>query len=150
MNIENVKVKNLEYANEEKTIINMDVLFEGKEDYLPFAATEMDVEEHGKQLFRNAVEGKYGEIAPYSPSEEYIRFINTISFAEFRNRFTKEELIEVRKATMEIPELFVAWDDLQVAGSVVLVDQDVINNMNLFYTHKVFTKKRIGEILKTK
>ena len=34
---------------------------------MPFAAMANDVEEHGRELYANAVAGKYGPIAAYVP-----------------------------------------------------------------------------------
>lgn len=54
------------WANEEKTAI--DCLITTSQfgvEILPFTASQNDVEEHGKQLFKDISEGKYGEIAEY-------------------------------------------------------------------------------------
>lgn len=57
---------NPRWANEEKTAI--DCLITTSQfgpEILPFTASQNDVEEHGKQLFKDISEGKYGEIAAY-------------------------------------------------------------------------------------
>lgn len=148
INIEDIKVKNMVFANPEESVINMDVLFVELGEFLPFSANPLDPVAHGREIFKRAIEGVYGEIAPYVRNEEEEILRSTISFQEFRNRFTREELVAIRKATMEIPELFVIWEDFQIYGEVTLLSNKVKEDMNLFYTHKVLTKKRISELLK--
>ncbi|AWH15046.1 tail fibers protein [Aeromonas phage 85AhydR10PP] len=55
------------WGNEEKTAINLKVMFEHSgHEVIPFTATPDDTEEHGRELFTRAKFGEYGEIAPYS------------------------------------------------------------------------------------
>lgn len=55
-----------QWANEAHTVINLMVKFEelGDEE-MPFSASQSDVEEHGIELFQNAIQGIYGAIAAY-------------------------------------------------------------------------------------
>lgn len=146
MNI--LEIRNPVFANEEGNIINVEILLEGWGEFIPFSASPQDVEEHGRSIFLRALEGEFGEVAPYVPSQEPVAVRNIISFSEFRGRFTKEELIKIRQASLETPEVYVAWDDFQNMGNIKLDDLIVKETMEVFYTFKVFTKKRIGEILK--
>lgn len=58
-------LKNPVWVNDEQTaidcVITLDVF--GDEE-LPFTATSFDVEEHGRVIFQELVDGKYGVIAP--------------------------------------------------------------------------------------
>ena len=55
-----VDVKNVRHTH--VGMIEMEVLFEHIGDFIPFAASPNDTVEHGRQLYKDAVEGKYGEI----------------------------------------------------------------------------------------
>ena len=57
--------RNPAYMNVEHTIINLWVKFDGIARELPFTAMPNDVEEHGRVLFENAVNGDYGEISSF-------------------------------------------------------------------------------------
>ena len=65
MNI--IEAKNPKYITSDKSIIQLDVLFEGFSEYLPFGATADDVEPHGRELYARAVSGEFGEIASGIP-----------------------------------------------------------------------------------
>lgn len=143
-----LEIRNPVFANEEGNIINVEILLEGWGEFIPFSASPQDVEEHGRSIFLRALEGEFGEVSPYVPSQEPVAVRDIISFSEFRGRFTKEELIRIRQVGLETPEVYVAWEDLQVMGNIKLNDPVVKETMEVFYTFKVFTKKRIGEILK--
>lgn len=64
----------LEYAKNPKwsdiTHKNIDLLvrFEGIDEELEFTASAEDSELHGREIFMAAIEGKFGEIADYTPS----------------------------------------------------------------------------------
>ena len=62
MNI--VDVKNPRHAAGDTIIA--DIKWADEEGYYPFAASPNDVMEYGRQLYRELVEGNYGEVAPYS------------------------------------------------------------------------------------
>lgn len=66
-------VKNLSYANEDKTLITCDVKFELFSDYIPFAASPDDTEGHGRSIYNECIAGNYGNIGDYtSPVIDYI------------------------------------------------------------------------------
>ncbi|MBA7932982.1 tail fiber assembly protein [Klebsiella sp. RHBSTW-00215] len=66
-------VKNLSYANEDKTLIICDVKFELLSDYIPFAASPDDTEDHGRSIYNECIAGNYGNIGDYtSPVIDYI------------------------------------------------------------------------------
>ena len=71
MNI--IKTKNPKYIAADKKIIQLEVKFEELQDmgFLPFGATEDDVEAHGRELYRRALSGEFGEI------EEFVRDLET-------------------------------------------------------------------------
>ena len=55
------------WNDENHNSIHLTVKFEEMNEELPFTATPYDVMHYGVELFNNAKEGKYGEIAPYIP-----------------------------------------------------------------------------------
>ena len=71
MNI--IEAKNPKYIAADKKIIQLEVKFEEIQDmgFLPFGATEDDVEAHGRELYRRALSGEFGEI------EEFVRDLET-------------------------------------------------------------------------
>lgn len=71
MNI--IEAKNPKYIAADKKIIQLKVKFEELQDmgFLPFGATEDDVEAHGRELYRRALSGEFGEI------EEFVRDLET-------------------------------------------------------------------------
>ena len=71
MNI--IEAKNPKYIAADKKIIRLEVKFEEMQDmgFLPFGATENDVEAHGRELYRRAIAGEFGEIA------EFVRDLET-------------------------------------------------------------------------
>lgn len=71
MNI--IEAKNPKYIAADKKIIQLEVKFEELQDmgFLPFGATEDDVEAHGRELYRRALSGEFGEI------EEFVRDLET-------------------------------------------------------------------------
>lgn len=64
-----VSASNPEWANEEHTLILINVTFAELPGLAgqPFAASRDDVEPHGPDIFHRAVAGEFGEIGPYSP-----------------------------------------------------------------------------------
>ena len=71
MNI--IEAKNPKYMAADKKIIHLEIKFEEMQDmgFLPFGATEDDVEAHGRELYRRAIAGEFGEIA------EFVRDLET-------------------------------------------------------------------------
>lgn len=65
--MEIIEAKNPKYLTSDKSIIQLDVLFEGFSDYLPFGATADDVEPHGRELYARAVSGEFGEVVSGIP-----------------------------------------------------------------------------------
>ena len=53
-----------QWANAEKTAINLTVEFEGLGE-VPFTAIAEDPEEHGRELFAKAAAGEFGRVRPY-------------------------------------------------------------------------------------
>lgn len=71
MNI--IEAKNPKYIAADKKIIQLEAKFEEIQDmgFLPFGASENDVEAHGRELYRQALSGEFGEI------EEFVRDLET-------------------------------------------------------------------------
>lgn len=53
------------YNNEEGTAILLTVKWEEFVEEMPFGATAYDPEFHGRDLFKRAKNGEFGEVAPY-------------------------------------------------------------------------------------
>ena len=71
MKIKIVQVRNCKYAREDKSIIDCEAKFSGlpesvyDDTWLPFTANPNDSEKHGRDIFANAENGDYGEVADY-------------------------------------------------------------------------------------
>lgn len=60
--------RNPRWADSANTIIDLEVDFDELDEvYVPFTANQNDVEEWGRTLFQNAVNGDYGAIAEFQP-----------------------------------------------------------------------------------
>ena len=62
-----ITARNARWADAEKTIIDLVVLFSENADEVPFAASRNDSNPRGRELFNRAANGDFGEIAEYSP-----------------------------------------------------------------------------------
>lgn len=61
-------VKNLQWANQEKTLINCEVNFiDLPEPFLPFTASPNDDMPHGVEIFNRCLSGEFGAIADFAP-----------------------------------------------------------------------------------
>lgn len=58
------------WDSHEQLFINLFVQFEEFEEELPFAANPKDPEAHGREIFQRAIDGEFGEIAPYIEPEK--------------------------------------------------------------------------------
>jgi len=65
-------VTDLQWRNENHTGILCQVKFSEFENILPFCAMPTDVEEHGRFIFNQAVNGAYGAIGDYIPTPETV------------------------------------------------------------------------------
>lgn len=65
-------VKNIKWANEEKTSLIADVKFKEFDDYLPYGINAWDKEKHGIELYTKAKANAYGAIAAYVAPPEPI------------------------------------------------------------------------------
>lgn len=62
---------NPQWANEAHTSINCNITTsQFGDEVLPFTADQNDVASHGRQIFADLVDGKYGPIADYVPQPE--------------------------------------------------------------------------------
>lgn len=62
--------KELKYLSEDNQQVLMTVKWAEFNEELPFLATSFDAEAHGRELYKNAKAGMYGEIAEYVPPPE--------------------------------------------------------------------------------
>lgn len=58
-------VKTPVWGNAAQTIITCTVKFAGMADELPFSADPTDLEPHGRALYQDLVNGRWGDIGPY-------------------------------------------------------------------------------------
>jgi len=78
MSLTIVNLTNPQYANATNTAIKLQVQFAEITAIVPFIATNDDIEPHGLDLYRNAVAGKYGPIAPYPiPLDQQLATLKT-------------------------------------------------------------------------
>ena len=68
--IEILSVRNCKYVKADNSVIDWEAKFshlgDSSQDWLPFTATNSDIEEHGRTLFANAVKGDYGTVTAFS------------------------------------------------------------------------------------
>jgi hypothetical protein len=64
------EAKNPRYGTEDKSSIDIEVKFVGWEQFIPFTARLDDKEQHGKLIYREAKQGKYGPVAPYPKADK--------------------------------------------------------------------------------
>ncbi|EBX5572435.1 hypothetical protein DSN37_20625 [Salmonella enterica subsp. enterica serovar Kuessel] len=63
------KMTNPVFSNETGTMIDITCDINGIGEKVVFTASETDVMSYGRELYRNALNGDYGEIAPYVAPE---------------------------------------------------------------------------------
>lgn len=67
-------LSNPRWANSEHTRIDCEITTsQFDNEVLPFTADQNDVEAHGRAIFQNLVDGKYGPIAEYVPLPEPVQ-----------------------------------------------------------------------------
>jgi hypothetical protein len=64
------EAKNPKYSAEDKSTIDLEVKFVGWEQFLPFSARSDDTEQHGRLIYREAKQGKYGPVVPYQKADK--------------------------------------------------------------------------------
>jgi len=64
------EAKNAAYSSEDKTGIYLEIKFVGSEVFIPFNARPDDTEQHGRLIYREAKQGKYGPVAPYIKADK--------------------------------------------------------------------------------
>lgn len=74
-------VKKPTWAHADRTSINCVVKFDHHPEELPFTASPKDPEPHGREIYWNAVNGKYGAIGSYTPPSEEIVSENSLVVA---------------------------------------------------------------------
>lgn len=69
MNMYFSSVKNPAWINEEKTLINCEVIFShlSQSTYYPFTADPLDSAPYSRMIFDECAAGKYGEVAAFVP-----------------------------------------------------------------------------------
>jgi hypothetical protein len=63
-------VLNPQWSNAENTMIDCIVTFEQIGEPIPFTASPMDCESHGREIFARCVAGEFGPVAAYVPPPE--------------------------------------------------------------------------------
>ena len=62
-----ITARNPKWSTENKSAINVEVLFDSFNNYLPFTARSGDSEAHGRELYSRALSGEFGVVAEYTP-----------------------------------------------------------------------------------
>lgn len=112
-----IQAKNPQWANAEKTQIDLTVTFEGLGE-MPFTADPADSMEHGRSLFDRAYAGEFGPVAEY-PAEREAAKVRTIRDDRLASldaivsnplrwsSFTEEQkqaLANYRQALLDVPK----------------------------------------------
>lgn len=58
-------VKNARFLSSDRSCIVCDILIDGISGYIKFNATNYDEEPHGREIYRELLNGRWGEIQPY-------------------------------------------------------------------------------------
>jgi hypothetical protein len=66
-------VSNPRYATADKSLIDCDVVIEGRSGTFPFTARADDTEEHTRAVYNDLVAGKHGPIADYAAPKGTIK-----------------------------------------------------------------------------
>jgi hypothetical protein len=67
-------VANPRWSNAEHTMIDCEITTsQFGAEVLPFTANQNDVEAHGRAIFQDLVDGKYGPVAEYVPPPEPVQ-----------------------------------------------------------------------------
>jgi hypothetical protein len=89
-----LQVKKPVWANQENTVLNVEVRFEELNDldFIPHSTQDNADTEHGKTLWDEAIKGTYGEIAPF------VAYVQTEEdlFHEATMLFESEKAIAIR------------------------------------------------------
>ena len=68
--IEILAVRNCKYVKADNSVIDCEAKFshlgDSSQDWLPFTATNSDIEEHGRVIYANAEKGDYGTVTAFS------------------------------------------------------------------------------------
>jgi hypothetical protein len=86
-----VYAKDPVWANRSKTLINVTARFEEIEEDLPFTANPDDTEEHGRDIYAKALEGEFGEVAPFDPPQVPLDYVEW-AVREIRNEKLQTEV----------------------------------------------------------
>ncbi|MFJ7315059.1 tail fiber assembly protein [Pseudomonas sp. NPDC098747] len=71
------KVRNPQWANAEKTAINVSMTVEGLGE-IPFTASPDDTTDYGPKIFERAVAGEFGEVADMAPIPDEVLITRAI------------------------------------------------------------------------
>ena len=80
-----VQAKNPHYTDRSGRCIHLDVLFDGFDEWLPFAASPDDSELHGRELYLRAKAGEFGEVGAFAVSLDQVK---TEKKQRLKNAFT--------------------------------------------------------------
>lgn len=81
-----IEVINPTYANEVGTVIDCEALYEEIGKHVPFSASPVDSELHGRQLYTELISGKYGPILPFVPPKISSGGLRIALTAEYERR----------------------------------------------------------------
>lgn len=110
--------KNPYWSDSSHKKITLDVLFSrnnGNEGYLPFTASPEDSEQHGRKIFFDAKEGKYGPISEAPKTS--------------KSQIEKEMDLRLKKASNILSTLKTKQDTLQDSINLKMSVEDAENNL---------------------
>lgn len=96
--------KNPKWANRSQSRIDLLVRFEHIANEVPFTADPNDVEAHGRDLYARALNGEFGEVAPFDASPPALEEVTDI-MREVRNNKLQEEVDPVVSNPLRWAEL---------------------------------------------
>jgi len=93
-------IRNLQYANQEGTLIDIEIEHPTY-GWIPFTASPDDFEEHGRVLYQEAKEGKLGSISPYVAPEPLPEpKVNVVTMRQARLQLLDMELLDSVEAML--------------------------------------------------
>lgn len=148
-------VKNPQWADAERKQINCIVNFELIGE-VPFAASRLDVHEHGRQIFSDIVSGMYGEIAECIPPDDTPAnlaptpvgtLVLGVPSLQFFERFTDDEQLAIVTATMTMPDVKLWYDKLMAGRTVSLSEPRLAAALDNLVAKGIVTPARALEVL---
>jgi len=156
MNITNVRKP--VFCNPENKQIRCEIELNG--EWLPFVASPSDCTEHGKQIFQDCVDGKYGEIKAFIDTFDIVKYkeliLNHLSikcYEEAEKILPQSKQINIMiggDATANYPDYLKGDSGKTNVGKFVNIYQTIYHNAETaIMAETVTTKAAVDEIIET-